>query len=311
VEGLWEVLGEVGEPKDDKARGEGEGLGGAGEDVMEGGAEEGQNEEAPRAAEKTEIMDSEDDDDDDLNTQRPPKPPAQPQPTTKPADLKAATPAAHQTTEILLVDNLTTLITTLFALTSPSAAHALLSQLSRTLATLTRSSSLTVFLLNSLVTKPARFRQGVEGQPEQQREKKGSVFRGIKATPSLGMVFENFVDLHLMAHRLPRGVGDAEGAYGVERSGTGEEDGGEVSEGEEKRVSRKMGERNGDTIRFANVLEVLKDECPDLERWEGVSGEEMPGRWVGREKRWGVFKVVGGVGLEDDEFGVGGEERDE
>ncbi|KFX86597.1 hypothetical protein V490_09016, partial [Pseudogymnoascus sp. VKM F-3557] len=128
----------------------------------QGGGAEGQNEEVPRGAAKTEIMDSEDDDDDDLNTQRPSKSP--PQPPTKPPASKATTPTkptAHQTTEILLVDNLTTLITTLFALTSPSAAHALLSQLSRTLATLTRSSSLTVFLLNTLVVKPPKFRQGV------------------------------------------------------------------------------------------------------------------------------------------------------
>ncbi|KFY66881.1 hypothetical protein V497_00664 [Pseudogymnoascus sp. VKM F-4516 (FW-969)] len=252
-------------------------------------------------------MDSEDDDDDDLNTQRPSKSP--PQPPTKPPASKATTPTkptAHQTTEILLVDNLTTLITTLFALTSPSAAHALLSQLSRTLATLTRSSSLTVFLLNTLVVKPPKFRQGMEGQqPEQQREKRGSVFRGMKATPSLGMVFENFVDLHLLAHRLPRGVGDAEGVYGVELAGTGEEgkeDGGGSPRGGEGRGGRNIGGGNGESIRFANVVEVLKDECPNLERWEGVGGEERPGRWVGREKRWAVFKIVEGVGLEDDEF---------
>ncbi|KFY88220.1 hypothetical protein V500_06502 [Pseudogymnoascus sp. VKM F-4518 (FW-2643)] len=141
--------------------------------------------------------------------------------------------------------------------------------------------------------------------PERERQRQHSVFGAMTASPSLGMVFDNFVGLHLMCHALPKRVGDTEGVYGVERRdgdvGSGEDDGTAV----EGRENRHPGGVGGEDIRFANVVEVLKDECPQLERWEGVSGEERPGRVVNREQRWATFRVARGVGLEDDEFGRG------
>ncbi|OBT93958.1 hypothetical protein VE01_08231 [Pseudogymnoascus verrucosus] len=327
IEGLWEVLGEVGggamggadrrdEAKEASMGEEGRGA----EDMGLGEEEEGDDgmprEALPTAAGVREIMDSEeeDDEDDDLATQRLPNPRPQ-SPQDRPGSninihkpSAPAAPTTHPTTEIILLDNLTTLTTTLFSRTSTPLAHHLLSQLSRTLTTLARSSSVTIFLLNTLVRKSTKT---AAGNPEQQRkkeqEKQHSVFAGMTATPSLGVVFDGFVDLHLMCFALPRGREDAEGVFGVELPGDDgelrddEEDGGATGE----RGARREGRGEGD--RFANVIEVLKDECPQLERWEGVS-DGKPGRGVDREKRWAAFGVVGGVGLVDEVFEGAGEE---
>ncbi|OBT68433.1 hypothetical protein VE03_02869 [Pseudogymnoascus sp. 23342-1-I1] len=324
VEGLWEVLGEVGGgnggveggggAEGGDAKGVVVGKGGmAGDREDEEGGSDGQTEGVDLNAGAREIMDSEDDDDDDdLTTQRPPN--QGPQPPTKgpisnPHNHRAPAPAIPSrttpTTEIILVDNLTTLITTLFSRTSTPAAHALLTQLSRTLTTLTRSSSLTIFLLNTLVKKSAK---AAGNNAQRERERQHSVFGGMTAVPSLGVVFDGFVDLHLMCHALPRGREDAEGVYGGERPD--EEDGDSGTAVGERGGGRNGGERGGGggVIRFANVVEVLKDECPQLDRWEGVSGDERPGRAVNREQRWATFKVVEGVGLGNEEFGGGGDE---
>lgn len=123
----------------------------------------------------------------------------------------------------------------------------------------------------------------------------------MKATPSLGAVFDGFVDLSLMCYALPRGVEDAEGVYGGERPGGDDGDGA----GDGRRENGQAG-GGGRGVKFANVVEVLKDECSQLERWEGVSGAGRPGGWVDREQRWAAFRVVEGVGLVDEEFGVEG-----
>ncbi|KFY06415.1 hypothetical protein V492_08047, partial [Pseudogymnoascus sp. VKM F-4246] len=157
--------------------------------------------------------DDDDDDDDDLDTH----PPAQPVPRPALQDR----PSNTTTPSILLIDNLTTLISTLFSRTTAPSAHALLSQLSLTLTTLTRSSGLTVFLLNTLVTKTAKPDLGRDQKDGRNYRGDGgghSVFAAMKAVPSLGSVFDGFVDLHLMCYALPRGVEDAEGVFGVERA---------------------------------------------------------------------------------------------
>ncbi|KFZ05263.1 hypothetical protein V501_08510 [Pseudogymnoascus sp. VKM F-4519 (FW-2642)] len=320
IEGLWEVLGEVGggatgggeegngeEGVSMEERGrtaEDRGL----QDEKEGGRGDGlPEEEVPSAAGVREIMDSDDDEDDDLATQLPPNP--APQTSTKDStrNQKPSAPSkTHPTTEIILLDNLTTLITTLFSRTSTPLAHRLLAQLSLTLTTLARSSGVTIFLLNTMVRKSAKT---AAGNPEQQRkkeqEKQHSVFAGMTATPSLGMVFDGFVDLHLMCFALPRGTEDAEGVFGVEQpDDEGVEPPDDETGADEGGGNRQRGGGEGN-IRFANVIEVLKDECPQLERWEGVSGGR-PSRGVDREKRWAAFGVIGGVGLVDEVFEVGG-----
>ncbi|OBT42333.1 hypothetical protein VE00_06502 [Pseudogymnoascus sp. WSF 3629] len=320
IEGLWEVLGEVGGGGvgDTKASSVGEEGGTDAEDREMGDEKEWEGggrlprEALPSAAAMREIMDSDDDDDDDdLSTQRLPNPPPQ-NPQAKPSlntnthhhkPPAPAAPATHPTTEIILIDNLTTLINTLFSHTSTPLAHRLLSQLSRTLTTLSHSSSVTIFLLNTLVRKSTKSASNSEQQRKKEQEKQHSVFGGMTATPSLGVVFDGFVDLHLMCFALPRGREDAEGVYGVELPDDDGESQGDEG-GEEDGRGRQEGK--GGDIRFANVIEVLKDECPKLERWEGVSGGERPGRGVDREKRWASFGVVGGVGLVDEVFEGGG-----
>ncbi|ELR07974.1 hypothetical protein GMDG_02833 [Pseudogymnoascus destructans 20631-21] len=262
-----------------------------------------------RSAGTREIMDSDaddDDDDDDLATHHPPTPvPQNPQkkpslntPTNHHTTPTPFAPVTPPTTEIILLDNLTTLITTLFSRTSTPLAHRLLSQLSLTLSTLARSSSVTIFLLNTLVRKSAKTAGNPEQQRKKEQQKQHSVFAGMTATPSLGVVFDGFVELHLVCFALPRGREDAEGVYGVElpddEDGTGAEERGD---------NRQRGSAEGG-IRFANVIEVLKDDCPQLERWEGVSGGKRPRKKGDRENRWASFGVVGGVGLVEEVFEV-------
>ncbi|OBT90146.1 hypothetical protein VE02_00944 [Pseudogymnoascus sp. 03VT05] len=328
IEGLWEVLGEVGggagvgNANAASVGEEGDAVAGDGEGEKEGGGGDGPPEEVLKSAGTREIMDSEDDDDDDndLATQRIPNPVPQ-NPHKKPSldtntnthHHKPAAPAApftHPTTEIILLDNLTTLTTTLFSHTSPPLAHRLLSQLSLTLSTLAHSSSVTIFLLNTLVRKSTKTAAGnQEQQRKKEQDKQRSVFAGMTATPSWGGVFDGFVELHLMCFALPGGREDAEGVFGVEHQDgqdgqDGEDEDGEDDEGAKgEGVGRPEGRGKEGDIRFANVIEVLKDECPQLERWEGVSGGGRPRRGLDREKRWASFGVVGGVGLVDEVFG--------
>ncbi|OBT79975.1 hypothetical protein VF21_01660 [Pseudogymnoascus sp. 05NY08] len=320
IEGLWEVLGEVdggatrGADRRDEAKEASMGEGGKAEnrgvDEEGGGGDEQPMEVLPTAAGMREIMDSEEeDDDDDLATQRPPNPvPQNPQkkPSLNTNNHKPLAPGTHPTTEIILLDNLTTLTTTLFSHTSPPLAHRLLSQLSRTLTTISRSSSITIFLLNTLVRKSTKTAGNQEQQRKKEQDKQHSVFAGMTATPSWGGVFDGFVDLHLMCFAVPWGREDAEGVFGVEHQ-DGEDGDGEDGEYDGRAKREGMGRQEergkGGDIKFANVIEVLKDECPQLERWEGVSGGERPRRGVDREKRWASFGVVVGVGLVDEVFG--------
>ncbi|KFY76414.1 hypothetical protein V499_03946, partial [Pseudogymnoascus sp. VKM F-103] len=252
TEGLWEVLGEVGGGATGGAE-EGNGEEGVSmeergrtvedrglQDEKEGGEGDGIPREEIVGGGGREIMDSEEEDDeeDDLSTQRLPNP--APQTSTKDStrNHKPSAPSkTHPTTEIILLDNLTTLITTLFSRTSTPLAHLLLSQLSLTLTTLARSSGVTIFLLNTLVRKSTKTAAGnPEHQRKKEQEKQHSVFDGMTATPSLGVVFDGFVDLHLMCFALPRGREDAEGVFGVELPGDDgelrddEEDGGATGE---------------------------------------------------------------------------------
>jgi hypothetical protein len=209
------------------------------------------------------------------------------------------------TTELVLVDNMTTLINDLFARTEKSAAHKLLTQLARTFTSLTHSSSLTVFLLNTLIKRsPGK----VSNNPDRQV----SIFAAMTSTPSLGMVFDSFVDLHLQCHSLPARVCDAERLYGADlrRSEQDRDLGGEVDPrtGTERPENGNLAGNGDEDVLFANVVEVLKDECSQLDRWEGVSVDDMPAKSVNREQRWATFRVTGGAGLANDEFGLSRDE---
>lgn len=324
IQGLWEVLGEVNHIAKQTAAANGP------EKVAATVAKESNTSyREPRALEKAEddeqghgesartvtpeIMDSEeeddDDDDDNLDAHRTPE-----QQIQSPLIISNANTSSHKasdiyapakvferqlTTELVLVDNMTTLINDLFARTEKMAAHGLLTQLARTLTTLTHSSSLTVFLLNTLTKHPA-------GKTPNNPDRQVSVFAAMTATPSLGIVFDSFVDLHLLCHSLPARVCDAERFYGAE-SGSSEGNG-DVGGGVDSNVrTERQGNGNlasgaDEKILFANVVEVLKDECPQLDRWEGVSGDDRPSKFINREQRWATFKVTSGVGLANDNF---------
>ena len=188
--------------------------------------------------------------------------------------------------DILLLPLPPSFIATLFSTTDRITAHKTLACLSRTLTALSRGPSrFTTIILNSTVNAP--YGEGV------------SVFSDITHKPALGAVYEGFVDLSLMVSQLPARRSDAEGVFGGDEGG-------------------ERGE-----VRFTNVVEVLRDDLVDVERWKeeegevthadregideegnGDSGERNEGRErgaddgrgkrerVGREGMWAAFDVV-------------------
>lgn len=223
-----------------------------------------------------EIGDSEDDDTDILL----PAPESDEKSNMKhisPRQLPMEAPA----TEIILVDTFTPLVTTLLANAERENAHAMLASLSALLRDLTHSSMITAFLLNSLTLRTSHKASSAQGRQR-------SVFAGVKATPSLGVIFDNFSDLHLMRHCLPASATDAEKFYdGIRRANAGDDAGRNPISAEE-----------GDEIDFANIIEVLRDEAPDIDRWIDVEDEAKPRRSEDSEQLWTAFRTTDdGVGL--------------
>lgn len=163
---------------------------------------------------------------------------------------------------ILLIDSLLPLLTELFGSSSDrTTAHRQLQQLSRILTSLSRSTSqpLTVIVLNSTTTlSPAKsIEEGIVR----------SAFADVNCVPSFGAVYEGMVDLNLLVSRLPARQGDAENFYGGQGG-----------------------------VRWTNVVECLRDDCPDLGRYigdeDGKDGKEKLSQKMNREGRWGAFDVV-------------------
>lgn len=273
----------------------------------------GQTDEKPTPRVTPEIMDSEqddDEDDDDLDTHHFPEE-AGPRPkvasgadeNNRKISNNAAT-SQHTgqplTTELVLVDNMTTLITNLFSRTEKKAAHRLLTQISRTLASLTLSSALTIFLLNTLVKHSP-------GKHSDNHDRQSSIFAAMTATPSLGVIFDSFVDLHLLCHSLPSSVEDGEKLYGAdeerdeEPTRTGNEEHSKTKS-EPDKIRNPISKGNQD-ISYANVVEVLKDECPQPERWESIGDDGRLKKLINREQRWAMFRITEDAGLATSDFG--------
>lgn len=325
IEGLWEVLGEVchgAEHHDSTAKAnygintpveESKSSHKASTDVPGRSASGKQEDELARPALSPEIMDSEDEDD-DLDTDN-----GSIQSTGSPkleSDMNKESNATSDSppfpkaagksmpTEIVMVDNMATLINDLFGRTERGAAHTLLMQLAHTLTSLTHSSNLTVFLLNTLTPRSSR-------KISVTQDRHSSAFAAMTSTPSLGMIFDSFTDLHLMCHSLPATAGDADMAYG----GADRQDENDGAIGDWRDSRHEMGqygnnertvEGDGGEVLFANVIEVLKDDCPDLDRWEGVDGDDKPRKATSREQRWVAFRIADGVGLANANFDSNG-----
>jgi hypothetical protein len=295
-EGLWEVLGEVGRDSTPRA------------DFAISPSPDPESHK-PEPLQPPEIFDSEEE--------------LTPGAATPPQTNKSPDPGI----EIIIVDNLTHIITSLLAQKEKSEAHGLLALLSHTLHTMTHTSNILTILHNSTVpSKPtslstsasnytypattgARSHHQHSRAQTPQIQTPTSIFPSNTAKPALGQLFTQFPDLHLFVSKLPRMRRDAEMLYGRD-----EED-------------SLPGYGTGKEVKYCFVVEVLKDETPNLGE-EGESGEGGEGKEVDegrgmrfgwREQRWtavdvkgdgtgfvGAFQVKGnmrGLGLDRERIG--------
>ena len=240
ITGLSEVLGELDVPSREAAPSKGE--------------------EEPRAKVRDEIPDS----DDDTSPSPSPSPPPAP---------KEVSGTSQGLPDMILITHFSTLLTTLFTQAEKTSAHNTLHLLSSRLRHLSRTlpSDPLILLSNTTTTSSADTRGARPGEnPRRPDPTLRSVFSaepyaGSWQKPSFGLVFSQFLDVHLLCTRVPRGRADAEGVV--------------------------VGRGRGSEVW---VVEVLLDEGG---AWEG-RGERSS-----REGRWGVVDFVGGRVV--DAFGVG------
>ncbi|TGO09858.1 hypothetical protein BTUL_0152g00130 [Botrytis tulipae] len=257
IEGLWEVLSELGRPND-LSRNNGDDqempttIPSRTSKPVEGKTE-------PLHTIPDEICDSEDE---DIELTPPPPPP----PVKPPAPTSNSTETSP---EILIIDSMHHLITHLFTHSEKISAHNLLSLLSRTFHTLTRTQNILTILHNTTTSTKSTFaNQHPSRQPSPPTIQ--SIFTSTAQKPSLGRIFDDFLNLHIMISKLPKKREDAEMLYARDdnTSHVGNED-----------------------VAYSFVFEVLRDECPVL------GGERKLGRRFGdREQRWGVFEMGDGDG---------------
>jgi hypothetical protein len=277
IEGLWEVLGEVGR----------DGTSHDDSDTPVSTHDPKTTERSPQRP--TEIADSEAELTPEAAT---PLPPSQNKTEQDPG------------IEIIIIDNITHLITSLLARKEKSEAHDFLTLLSLTLHTLTHTRNILTLLHNSTVptkssasTSNYAYRTTTSNlttsrnQNHQSRQPQipTSIFPSNTTKPALGQIFTQFPELHLFISKLPKGKGDAEILYGHD----------------EDSVSVLQGSGN---VKYCFVVEVLKDETPNLgmqgERdkgeGKGLDREDGKGKKFGwREQRWTAVDVTAdGTGFE-------------
>ncbi|KAH7336213.1 hypothetical protein BKA65DRAFT_479133 [Rhexocercosporidium sp. MPI-PUGE-AT-0058] len=290
VEGLWEVIGELdqippvssdhGIHDESEEKRQKEAVGGPDEIEVVFEQDIGSDEPDP------EILDSEE----DLT------PPTGSLPFIS-KDQKEET-SEDEGTEIIIVDNITHIVNELFARKEKNDAHTLLTLLSQTLHTLTRTHNILTILHNTInpssssTSHPPQNPQNPHAHTHRQNPNQNpkilhatiphSIFASSAQKPALGQIFAQFPDVHLFLHGLPRGRKDAEVLYGREEDG--------FREG-----SDTKGGEGG--VRYVTVVEVLKDEAPILGE-DALGGD---GRKFGyREQRWtavDVDTVNGGTGI--------------
>ncbi|TGO47800.1 hypothetical protein BCON_0263g00110 [Botryotinia convoluta] len=258
IEGLWEVLSELGRPNDQPRNNRGDQEIPTITPSRTSKSIEGEAETLHKMPD--EICDSEEE---DIELTPPPPPPAKP--TTPPPSSTETSP------EILIIDSMHYLISHLFTHSEKVSAHNLLSLLSRTLHTLTHTQNILTILHNTTISTKSNF---INQQPSRQPPPPPppppptiqSIFNSTAQKPSLGRIFDDFLHLHIMISKLPKKREDAEILYcRDDTSHFGNED-----------------------VAYSFVFEVLRDECPVL------GGDRKLGRRFGdREQRWGVFEMGG------------------
>jgi hypothetical protein len=292
TEGLWEVLGEVGRDNisnDDSS-------------ILPSSLDPETNDRSPQRP--TEILDSEEE--------------------LTPEEITPTTPRNQDSssgTEIIIIDNITHIITEFLARKEKSEAHGLLTLLSITLHTMTHTSNILTILHNGTVpskstststsnyTYPTTTTSRNQYPRHPQIPNPTSIFLSNPTKPALGQIFMQFPELHLFLSKLPKSREDAEVLYGQD---------------EDSLTSYQK------EVRYCFVVEVLKDETPNLgvqnnkETGKGKGKETDRGKEKGekfgwREQRWtaveiaadgvgfvGAFQVKGnmrGMGLERERIG--------
>jgi hypothetical protein len=110
---------------------------------------------------------------------------------------------------------------------------------------------------------------------------KRSIFTGARVKPALGQIFDQFLDLHIFIHRLPKSRADAEILYGDAPS---------LSE----------------DINYAYVCEILKDETPNLDLFLSPQVEGKKRKFGWREEMWVPLLIrEDGLGFRDAFAGSG------
>ncbi|KAH7418108.1 hypothetical protein BKA64DRAFT_716890 [Cadophora sp. MPI-SDFR-AT-0126] len=284
IEGLWEVIGEV-DHVESSLTSELDGKNGT-EKAAFNVTDELPAAEQDIGPSTPEILDSEED-------------------TSPPSDSPSSTSkeegdnaSEDEGIEIIIVDNMTHIINELFARKEKSDAHTLLTLLSSTLHTLSKTNNILTILHNT--TNPSTTSTNTSYPPPNPRHNHNqprplqsrSIFSSATHKPALGQIFAQFPDVHLLVHALPRGRRDAEILYGGDATGDpfAEDDSRERAGG---------GERGG--VRYTTVIEVLKDEAPSLhdddDDEEGGGGGARK-RFAYREQRWTAVDVRSdGMGL--------------
>ncbi|KAG4436519.1 hypothetical protein IFR05_007993 [Cadophora sp. M221] len=174
----------------------------------------------------------------------------------------------------------------------PYTAHNLLTLLSKTLHTLTKTQNILTILHNTTnssttTTYPPNPNRQTQNQHAQSFQGKiaQSIFASSAQKPALGQIFAQFPDIHLFMHSLPRGKRDAEVLYA-----------GGVASGEDIFGEGDNNSEGG--VKYVTVIEVLKDEAAIL--GEDTALERK--RFGYREQRWTAVDVDvngggGGMGL--------------
>lgn len=267
LDGLWEALGELDATTTTATR--------ADSDAVAAAAAYTPSSASSSLSSVLEIGDSQDDVDADEGRTGPP-----------PA---SQDPPRQKLPDIIVVTHFSSLLTSLFTHRDRAAAHAALQLLSSHLRCLSRTlaSSPLILLLNSTSSSSfsssnalAKAAYDATKLPQQQQDPTlRSIFNppplcipgyssgSRRNKPTFGLVFTQFLDIHLLCTRIPRSCADAEALYAASATTSS---------------SLVLPPK---PPRFVTVVEVLLDE---VGVWQGRTGERQS-----REQRWAAVDTAG------------------
>lgn len=181
---------------------------------------------------------------------------------------------------------------------TPKPAHALLATLSRTLHTLSQTANILTILHNSTVSSkppPSTHTTPTTAHPLPTRPPQPqppipppSLFPSNPIKPALGRIFDQFPSIHLLLSPLPKTREDAEALYAPDSRS--------LSPFHTSPNTNTHAQEH-DVVQYCIVCEVLKDETPDVRAGRAGGGRSRE-RFGAREQRWAALEVGrGGVAL--------------